>query len=79
MKSGGFYRGTLIHIIILYDYYYIIIIFAWDTTIWKSGIWGCKKKFILRKSTFTFVQIKFLEMHITNQKVFMKFVKFLYI
>ncbi len=25
-------------------------IFGWDTTIWKSGIWGCKKNKILRKS-----------------------------
>ncbi len=24
--------------------------FGWDTTIWKSGIWGCKKIKILRKS-----------------------------
>ncbi len=26
------------------------IIFGWDTNIWKSGIWGCKKLKILRKS-----------------------------
>ncbi len=35
------------------------------TTIWKSGIWGCKKNT---------VQMKFLAMHITNQKLcFYKF------
>ncbi len=44
-------------------------IFGWDTTIWKSGIWGCKKIKILRKSPFKVVQMKFLAMHITNQKL----------
>ncbi len=34
----------------------------------KSGIWGCKKKLNIEKITFKFVQIKFLAMHITNQK-----------
>ncbi len=33
-------------------------IFGWNTTIWKFGIWGC-----------TNVQIKFLAMHVTNQKL----------
>ncbi len=37
-----------------------------DTTIWKSGIWGCKK---FEKIAFKFVQMKFLAMHITNQKL----------
>ncbi len=41
-------------------------IFGRDTTIWKSGIWGSKKIEILRKSP---VQMKFLSMHITNQKL----------
>ncbi len=40
-------------------------IFGWYTTIWKSGIWGCKK------ITFKVVQIKFLAMHITNQNEFL--------
>ncbi len=35
-------------------------IFGWDTTIWKSGIWGCKKNQV--------VQMKFSAMHVTNQK-----------
>ncbi len=34
--------------------------------IWKSGFWECKKIYILRKSKV--VQMKFLAMHITNQK-----------
>ncbi len=33
-------------------------IFGRDTTIWKSEIWGFKK-----------IQMKFLAMHITNQKL----------
>ncbi len=49
-------------------------IFGWETTIWKSGIWGCKKqtkKLIQnteKKIIFEVVQIKFSAMHITNQK-----------
>ncbi len=41
-----------------------------DTTIWKSGIWGCKKKKIyiyIQKIAFKIVQMK--SMHITNQKL----------
>ncbi len=48
----------------------ILIIFGQDTTIWKSGIWGCKKNLNIEKITFKFVQITFLEIHITNQKRF---------
>ncbi len=44
-------------------------IFGWDTTIWKSGIWGCKKNLNIEKITFKVVQMKFLAMHITNQKL----------
>ncbi len=44
-------------------------IFGWDTTIWKSAIWGCKKNQNIEKITFKIVQIKFLAMHITNQKL----------
>ncbi len=40
-------------------------IFGQNTTIWKSGIWGCKK---IEKIPFKVVQIKFLAMHITYQK-----------
>ncbi len=36
--------------------------------IWKSRIWGCKKSNI-EKITFKVVQIKFLAMHINNQKL----------
>ncbi len=43
-------------------------ILGWDTTIWKSGIWGCKKNLNIEKITFKVVQMKFLAMHITNQK-----------
>ncbi len=37
----------------------------------KSGIWGCKKKknHNIEKITFKVVQMKFLAMHITNQKL----------
>ncbi len=45
-------------------------IFSWDTTIWKSGTWGCKKKNLnIEKISFKVVQMKFLAMHITNQKL----------
>ncbi len=44
-------------------------IFGRDTTIWKSGIWGCKKNLNIEKISFKIVQIKFLAMHITNQKL----------
>ncbi len=43
-------------------------IFGRDTTIWKSGIWGCKKNPNIEKIVFKVVQMKFLAMHITNQK-----------
>ncbi len=36
--------------------------------IWKSGIWGCKKSKYW-ENHFKVVQIKFLAMHITNQKL----------
>ncbi len=44
-------------------------IFGRDTTIWISGIWGCKKIKIIEKITFKVVQIKSLAMHITDQKL----------
>ncbi len=37
--------------------------------IWKSGIWGCKKNLNIKKIIFKVVQMKFLAMHITNQKL----------
>ncbi len=40
-----------------------------DTTIWKSGIWWCKKNLNIEKITFKVVQMKFLAMHITNQEL----------
>ncbi len=40
-----------------------------DTTICKSGIWVCKKNLNIEKITFKVVQMKFLAMHITNQKL----------
>ncbi len=36
--------------------------------IWKSGIWGCKKNRNIEQIIFKVVEIKFLAMHITNQK-----------
>ncbi len=44
-------------------------IFGRDTTIWISGIWGCKKNRNIVKIAFNVVQIKFLAMHITKQKL----------
>ncbi len=44
-------------------------IFGRDTTIWKSGIWAYKKNRNIEKIVFNVVQIKFLAMHITNQKL----------
>ncbi len=38
-----------------------------EMTIWISEIWGCKNLNI-EKIAFKFVQMKFLAMHITNQK-----------
>ncbi len=35
----------------------------------KSGVWGCKKNRIIKKIAFKIVQMKFLAMHITNQKL----------
>ncbi len=43
--------------------------FGRDTTIWKSEIWGCKISLNIEKIAFKFVQIKFLAMHISNQKL----------
>ncbi len=37
--------------------------------IWKSGIWGCRKNLNIEKIAFKFIQMKFLAMHITNQKL----------
>ncbi len=39
------------------------------TTIWKSGILGCKTNLNIEKITFKVVLIKFLAMYITNQKL----------
>ncbi len=46
-------------------------LFGRDTTIWKSGIWGWKKYIYINieKIAFKVVQIKFLAMHNTNQKI----------
>ncbi len=45
-------------------------IFGRDTSIWKSGIWGCKKNNQnIEKITFKVVQMKSLGMHVTNQKL----------
>ncbi len=41
----------------------------WSDNIWKSGIWGCKKNLNTEKIIFKVVQMKFLAMHITNQKL----------
>ncbi len=44
------------------------IIFDQDTTILISGIWGCKKNLNIEKIAFKVVQMKFLTMHVSNQK-----------
>ncbi len=44
-------------------------IFDRDTTIWNSGIWECKKNLNIEKIAFKVVQMKFLAMLITNQKL----------
>ncbi len=41
----------------------------WCDNIWKSGIWGCKKNLNLEKIIFKVVQMKFLAMYISNQKL----------
>ncbi len=43
-------------------------IFGWDTTICKSGVWGCKRNLNSEKIIFKVVQMKFSAMHITNKK-----------
>ncbi len=35
----------------------------------KSGIWGCKKNLNIEKIAFKIFQMKFLAIHITNQKL----------
>ncbi len=45
------------------------IIFGRDTTIWKSGIKILRKNLNIEKIAFKIVQMKFLAMHITNQKL----------
>ncbi len=42
--------------------------FGWDTTFWKSRIWGCKKNLNIEKIVFNVVQMKFLAINITFQK-----------
>ncbi len=41
----------------------------YDRKWWKSGIWGCKTNRNIEKIAFIVVQIKFLAMHIINQKL----------
>ncbi len=41
-------------------------IFGWDTTIWNLRV---QKNLNIEKIAFKVVQIKFLAMHITNQKL----------
>ncbi len=48
----------------------MLTIFDRDTIILKSGIRGCKKNQNIEKIAFKVVQMKFLEMHISDQKVF---------
>ncbi len=55
---------TLKHILFIKMY-----TFGRDTTIWISGIWGCKKNLNIEKITFKIVQMTFLDMHFTNQKL----------
>ncbi len=43
--------------------------YGWDTTIWKSGIWGCKENRNTEKIAFKLVQMKSLVMHNTYQKL----------
>ncbi len=50
-----------------------------DTTIWKSGIWGCEKKNYIEKFAFKDVQIKSLAMHINNILININKNKFWYI
>ncbi len=45
---------------------FVSTIFGSDTTIWKSGIWGCKKN--IENIAFKVVKMKFLAMHITIKK-----------
>ncbi len=44
-------------------------IFVWDTTIWKFWNLRVQKNLYIEKIAFKFVQMKFLGMHITNQKL----------
>ncbi len=40
-----------------------------EIQIWKSGIWGVQKNLNIEKIAFKVVKMKFLAMHITNQKL----------
>ncbi len=44
-------------------------VLLWSDNIWKSGIWGCKENLNIEKIIFKVVQMKFLGMHINNQKL----------
>ncbi len=41
----------------------------WSDNIWKPGIWGSKENLNIEKIIFKVVQMKFLTMHFTNQKL----------
>ncbi len=43
---------------------YNIWLYLAEITIWKSGIWGCKKNLNIEKIAFKVVQIKVLAMQI---------------
>ncbi len=59
--KGIFFKLRFIHNLINFPLmWFVRTIFGRDTTIWKSGIWGCK----IEKITFIVVQIKFLAMYI---------------
>ncbi len=70
--KGSFFKSRFIHHLKAFHWCMVCYdrtIFGWDATIWKSGIWGSKKNLNIEKITFKVVQMKFLAMHITNQKL----------
>ncbi len=46
--------------------------FCYGRKLWKSVIWGCKNNQNIEKIAFEVVQMKFLAMHISNQKYLQK-------
>ncbi len=64
-----FLSNSWIHKLSIGVWFVRIVQYLVLATIWKSGIWECKKNLNIEKIIFKAVWMKFLAMHITNQKL----------